>query len=175
MPEVVNGCGTWYYGKNRVHRIPMTCPNCGAYSDLESYDTTKYVVLFFVPLIPLSKWRVIEKCPTCTQHRAIKLSDWEDAKQKDSAAVTEELRKDPQNPETVQKVIGVATSYQDENLFLQVAEKLARPMTHDADVQATLGAAYAYFGRRDQAEEAYKASLAVKDDPQVSEQLALQL
>ena len=76
MPEVVNGCGTWYYGKNRVHRIPMTCPNCGAYSDLESYDTTKYVVLFFVPLIPLSKWRVVEKCPACTQHRAIKLKDW---------------------------------------------------------------------------------------------------
>jgi tetratricopeptide (TPR) repeat protein len=175
MPEVINGCGTWYYGKNRVHRIPMTCPNCGAYSDLESYDTTKYVVLFFVPLIPLSKWRVVEKCPVCTQHRAIKLKDWEEAKQKDSAAVTEELRKDPQNPETVQKVIGVATGYQDENLFLQVAEKLARPMTHHADVQATLGAAYAYFGRRDQAEQAYKASLAVKDDPQVSEQLALQL
>ena len=98
------------YGKNRVHRIPMTCPNCGAYSDLESYDTTKYFVLFFVPLVPLSRWRVIEKCPICTQHRAIKLKDWEEAKQKDSAAVTEELRRDPQNPETVQKVIGVATS-----------------------------------------------------------------
>jgi len=175
MPQVVNGCGTWYYGKNRVHRIAMTCPNCSAYADLESYDTTKYIVFLFVPLIPVSKWRVIEKCPTCTQHRAIKLSEWEKAKQADSAAVTEELRQDPTNPETVQKVIGVATSYQDENLFLQVAEKLAKPMTHDADVQAVLGSAYAYFGRRDQAEEAYKASLAVKEDPEVSEQLALQL
>ncbi|MCA9074851.1 MAG: tetratricopeptide repeat protein [Planctomycetaceae bacterium] len=175
MPYVVNGTGTWYYGKNRVHRISGTCPNCNAYAELPSYDTTKYLTVLFIPLIPLSKWRVLEECPSCGKHRALKLKQWEESKAEDSRHVTEELRQNPDSPEAIQKVMAVAAMYQDEQLFLKIADTLAKPMTYDAGVQAQLGHAYAYFSRLSDAEEAFRASLAVKHDPDVAEALALQL
>ncbi len=175
MPEVINGCGTWYYGKNRIHVISGKCQACGQLTEQRSYDTTKYFVLFFVPLLPLSKWRVLKECRHCSKHGAIKLHDWEEAKRRDSADVTRKLRENPQDPETIIEVLGVATGYQDEGLFLQVAEHLAGPMRDHARVQAALGDAYAYFSRGDQAVLAYEASLAAKDDPDVHEALAVQL
>ena len=52
MPFVVNGVGTWQYGKRNVHRLRAACGQCGAVADLESYDTTLYIVVFYVPVLP---------------------------------------------------------------------------------------------------------------------------
>ncbi len=95
MPHVINGCGTWYYGKNRIHVIPGRCGQCGQLSELTSYDTTKYFTLLFVPIVPLSKWRVLEECKICHKHRALGLKEWEAAKARDSAEVTAGLRRTP--------------------------------------------------------------------------------
>lgn len=45
MPHTLNGTGTRYYGE-REHDIGGT------------YITTKWIVLFGIPLLPLSSWRV---------------------------------------------------------------------------------------------------------------------
>src|SRR4030095_14096392 len=80
MPYVVNGIGTWHYGRSRVHELKGQCAACGNYGPLASFDTTLYFVVFFVPLIPLGKKRILEQCGACQRHRYMKLADWEKAK-----------------------------------------------------------------------------------------------
>src|SRR5688500_4342010 len=53
MPEVVNGCGTWYYGKKNLQQYQGVCRACGAVTTLSSYDTRLYVVIGFIAIIPL--------------------------------------------------------------------------------------------------------------------------
>src|SRR5262245_11491243 len=117
MPTVVNGIGTWYYGRDRVHTLRGVCEFCQAVGDLTPYDTTEYFTFVFIPVIPLGKKRILRQCPRCQKHRVVKSKDWEEAKAKDSAAVLERLRADPNDREAVLHALGLALNYQDQGLF----------------------------------------------------------
>jgi tetratricopeptide (TPR) repeat protein len=173
MPTVVNGIGTWYYGKRRLHRLKGVCGFCGGVGDLESYDTTLFFVVLFIPLLPLGKKRILEKCPSCQQHRALPLKEWEAHKAQDIDRLLARLQENPDDRDTILEALALAASYQDEPLLDKLAPALAQHRRDDAAIQAQLGAAYSYFGRRTEAEAAYRNSLAVADDPRVREMLGL--
>jgi len=164
MPTVINGIGTWYYGKRRIHTRKGTCEFCGSLAELTSYDTTLFFVVFFVPVIPLTRKRILEQCAVCQKHRVLSLEKWEEGKANDGVRVLDDLHNNPNDRDAVVRAIGFAQAYQDEPLFNQVVEPLAGEYKHDAAIQAQLGDAYAYFARWREAEEAYRASLAAQDD-----------
>ncbi len=49
-----------YYGKSNVFVTRALCSSCGAPGELTSYDTTLYVTVVYVPIIPLGRKRVID-------------------------------------------------------------------------------------------------------------------
>src|SRR5262245_59119839 len=102
MPHVINGIGTWYYGKRRVHRVKSTCQFCDNLGELESYDTTLFFVVVFVPIIPLGQKRVLEECPNCRKHRVTSLKKWEELKARDIEQLLETLRQNPDDRDTIQ-------------------------------------------------------------------------
>ncbi|HVK10092.1 MAG TPA: hypothetical protein VM597_15090, partial [Gemmataceae bacterium] len=173
MPTIINGCGTWYYGKRRIHRVKAPCSHCNGFVELESYDTTLYFVLFMVPVVPLGQKRILESCPACQRHRIIKLKDWESGKTRAFGEVLERLRANPDDRETIQKALALATVYQDEASFDKLADVLAGHRTDDAEIQAQLGAAYEYFSRWPDAEAAYRRAYAVRPDDNLRERLAV--
>src|SRR5262245_14771601 len=173
MPTLINGCGTWYCGKRRIHRVKTGCSHCGAFAELESYDTTLYFVIFMVPIVPLGQKRILESCPSCQRHKIVKLKDWEAGKAKAFNSILEKLQANADDRETIQMALGLATVYQDEMLFDKLADVLAGHRTDDAEIQAQLGAAYEYFSRWPDAEAAYRRSLAVQDSDDTRERLAV--
>lgn len=175
MPYVVNGIGTWYYGQRRVHRAAGTCESCSAFGELTSYDTTLYGVVFFVPLLPLGAKRILNECPACRRHRSLPLREWERIKESDSREVIEDLGRNPGDAAAVVRAIDLACAFQDEELFNHVVAAVAGHRTDDAVIQARLGDGYNYFARRREAEAAFRASLAVRDDPEVRCTLAVTL
>jgi hypothetical protein len=167
MPTVINGIGTWYYGKKRIHRLKKVCPFCNRVAELESFDTTLYFVVVFVPLLPLGRKRILEQCPGCQKHRVVDLKRWEAMKAQDIARLLEALRANPDDRDTILSAIALATSYQDEVLFDKLAPALAGHHLDDAAIQAQLGSAYNYFARWQEAEAAFRASLASQDNQAV--------
>src|SRR5215208_1413191 len=147
MPTIINGCGTWYCGKRKIHRVKAGCSSCGAFAELESYDTTLFFVVFMVPVIPLGQKRILQNCPVCHRHRVVSLKDWEAGKAAAFNQILDELKADPDNRETIQKALALATVYQDEVLFDKLAAALVGHRTDDAEIQAQLGSAYEYFSR----------------------------
>jgi hypothetical protein len=126
MPYVVNGIGTWYYGKDHVHRRKDVCEFCNNAGELVSYDTTHYFVIFFIPLIPLGRKRILHECPHCQKHRMLPLRKWEEAKAADITNVMEALDRDPENRDTILGALQLAMHYQDEVLFNKLADALAQ-------------------------------------------------
>src|SRR6266849_3803575 len=175
MPTTYNGIGTWYYGKRRIHRFKGTCSFCNRVGELASYDTTLYFVVFQIPLLPLGQKRVLEACPYCQKHRVVSLKQWEAAKAQGITRLLEKLEKDPDDRDTIREAIALAGSYQDGALFEKLATSLAKDRLEDAGIQSQLGAAYAYFARWQEAETAYRAALAVEDNLEIRQQLALTL
>jgi hypothetical protein len=172
MPFLINGVGTWYYGQRRMLRVKSLCEFCQALGELESYDTTLYITVLFVPLVPLGHKRILNKCPRCGKHRALALRKWEEAKAKDIAGLLEKLQTNPDDRELILAGLDVAQGYQDQILFDKLAGGLAVHRLEDAAIQARLGYAYGYFARPEEAEAAFRASLKAEDNPQIREQLA---
>ena len=173
MPTIINGCGTWYYGKRRMHRVKAPCSQCQGFVELESYDTTLYFVVFMIPIIPLGQKRILESCPACQRHKIVKLKDWEAGKARAFGDILEKLQANPDDKETIQTALGLATVYQDEAAFVKLADVLAGHRTDDAEIQAQLGAAYEYFSRWPDAEAAYRRAYAVRPDDDLRERLAV--
>ena len=174
MPQTYNGIGTWYHGKTDIHRLKGSCEFCHNVGDLSSYDTTLYFVVFFVPVIPLSHYRVLQECPYCQKHRVIKAGKWHEMKAKNTQEVLEPLEKNPKDREALLQGLGSVISFQDPVLFEKLIP-LANDLPDDADVQFQLGATYSYFSRRGEATEAYKRSLLAEDRPQTRELMATNL
>ena len=63
MPQTLNGIGTKYYGKANAVSERAVCDSCGREGIQESYDTNRYFVLVFIPLLPLGKYRILDDVP----------------------------------------------------------------------------------------------------------------
>ncbi|MFT3881568.1 MAG: zinc-ribbon domain-containing protein [Gemmatales bacterium] len=174
MPSTYNGIGTWYHGKTDIHRLKGACEFCNNVGDLTSYDTTLYFVVFFIPVIPISKYRVLQQCPRCEKHRVVKAKQWQEMKNKNTQELFERLDKNPKDRDAIIEGLGSVISYQDPELFERLIP-LAHALPEDADVQFQLGATYSYFARRSEATEAYKKSLLAEDRPQTRELMATNL
>ncbi len=172
MPYVVNGVGTWNYGKERVHRIKATCEFCHSLAELTSYDTTLYFVVVFVPLIPLRKNRILNDCPNCRKHRMMKVKDWDAAKTQSMNETLAKLAEKPDDNEVLGEALMTATYFQDEALFDRIAD-LAKSETEDAKLQHLLGETYGYFSRRSEAAEAFGHALRINPTPEVQRSAAM--
>jgi tetratricopeptide (TPR) repeat protein len=173
MPTVINGIGTWYYGKRRIHRVKTLCTQCNSMGELESYDTTLFFVVVFIPVIPLAQKRIIDQCPYCRRHRVAPLKEWEAGKARAFNEVLEKLLANPDDKETFQAALALATMYQDETAFDKLADVLGSRLANDADVQTQLGGAYEYFSRWPEAEVAYSRAMAIAPTDDLSERLAV--
>ncbi len=76
MPFSFNGVGTIYYGRENVRTRQAQCGICGESAALTSFDTGLFVILVFIPILPLGRKRVIDQCPACRRHHAMPLDEW---------------------------------------------------------------------------------------------------
>lgn len=71
MPTRINGIGTAYYGRTNVSARNGRCEFCNRDATLTSYDTREWFSVFFIPLIPMTKYRIMELCSSCRRHRRL--------------------------------------------------------------------------------------------------------
>ncbi|MGE0713449.1 MAG: hypothetical protein AB7N76_36190 [Planctomycetota bacterium] len=175
MPRTVNGVGTWYYGKVNRFTRRGTCDLCGAYTELRSYDTTLYFVLFFVPLIPLRGVRVLDECRACERHSAVKLKEWRRSKAEALAELEAALAADPGNVDAARALAAVFLQHQDEQGFLAELPRLERLLKGSAEGLELLGMGHAVFGRRAEASSFFQRALALEDTPERRQRLVASL
>lgn len=172
MPQLINGTGTWYHGKRNRFAVTDQCPQCGNLTRLVSYDTTKYFQLVYIPLVPLSKLRILNECAVCQKHQVAKLAEYEEQKAGAIAAATERLQEQPNDPASHIQAIETAAGFQDGRLFDALAGNLPESLSDDPDVLDALGAAHAFFSQHDRSVAAYERLLAQRDTPEVRHALA---
>lgn len=174
MTYTINGIGTHQYGKDRRISRHDECDQCGRVTVLQSYDTTKYIVVLFVPVIPLGKLRILDHCSDCNRWKQIKLQDWNAQKDVALRESLARLKQDHRDPDAVKQAIATATQFQDESILLKFSD-LAAGMTNDEEVQILYSAALSYFGNHSDSVPPLKHALAVNDCRETREQLAYEL
>lgn len=172
MPHVINGIGTWYTGKVNVLSRQDSCEFCNKEGTLTSYDTTLYFVVFFIPIIPLGKKRIIEECSICRRHRVMPLAEWATAKAKAFEEATALWRQTPTDPAAARKLIGTYMSFHDNAAFMQAVPEILGHLGGDAATLRVIGSTYMLLGNYLEAEQINTVLLSVEDSRQGREMMA---
>ncbi|MBN1127278.1 MAG: hypothetical protein JXA82_19915 [Sedimentisphaerales bacterium] len=172
MPQTVNGVGTHYYGKKNTQVRHGVCHSCGHEVDLMSYDTGLYVVVLFIPVIPLGKKRIVDYCPRCTKHYVVPLKKWQQQHAETLDQVDEQLRQQADDPEELKEAIGHLLFLREEKLFEQAAQIVTERHNDNVELLILTGRGYLFFNKSHEAERFFRMSLDIGDDPEIKELLA---
>lgn len=163
MPSTYNGIGTHYYGKKNIQKRTAPCHSCGHTVELVSYDTRLWFVVFFIPLIPMGRKRILDYCSACTRHYAVEVDKWETAKQLEVSGAQENFRTQP----TADNAIALHQQFVH---FHQLDEAGAFQKTmvekfpDNAKVHAYLGAALTHVGKVKEADPFFARALELRPD-----------
>lgn len=112
MPYTLNGIGTHYYGAaNRSAHVGV-CKACGKSATISSYDTREWICVLFIPIIPLTRYRILDDCSRCRRHHRISARDFSDKLQTTLAPLRVKIRHAPTDPEPQLELIRTLIGWQ---------------------------------------------------------------
>lgn len=112
MPYTLNGIGTHYYGaRNRSARVDV-CKSCNRSATLSSYDTREWFCVVFIPIIPLTKYRIIDDCSSCRKHHRMKLAAFGEQVESAVAPLREAVRRSPSDPQVHLDLVNTLISWE---------------------------------------------------------------
>src|ERR1051325_3997766 len=140
MPYTYNGIGTHYYGHKNVEKRSAACHSCGRTANLESYDTRLWFTIFFIPIVPLGRKRIIDQCPFCKRHYAVDADKWETSKQLNVSGALERYQAD-QTPEAAMEAHQQLLNFHQTGEAAELRREMAEKIRQNAKAQAYLGRA----------------------------------
>ena len=111
MPTTVNGIGTRYVWRSNVQKRTAVCEFCHRGYELTSYDTRLWFVVLYIPVIPLTKKRILDQCPGCSMHRAMPLAEWGRIKRESIQQGMQSLKDEPNDPAAAKKLHGTLMAF----------------------------------------------------------------
>lgn len=172
MPYTLNGIGSWYYGKKNEHTHQGICEFCGKSTQLNSYDTTKFFVFIFIPIIPLGEKRVIDQCSCCKRHRVVSLKEWEKHLRETIDSQHANWLQDPNNYEASAELLHSIAYFRDIDRLNSISRDIRMHCSNNAEIMNELGLVHSFLHQFDEAEAAFNASLSVNQDKNVEENVA---
>lgn len=143
--------GTAYYGKDNLHSQEGECRQCGKQGDLQYYDSIKYFTLFWIPIIPLGKKRILEACPHCKRHFESGMGKYKENKKSSLEEIYGQMRQHPNDEQIVIEYIYTLFSFSMYNEFITIADDLAKKFSTNAQVMTVLAQQCFFLGLYEQA------------------------
>ena len=163
MPITYNGVGTRYVGHRNAESRPGVCPHCRRAVHLTSYDTRLWFVVFFIPVVPLFRKRIIDQCSSCRRHYVTPLDEWEANKQLSISGAMAEFRDDP-TPEKAIAAHRQLISFHQRVQAEEFGQTMAERFPESVNVLLYLGRASDHVGRQGQAGAYFRRALALRPD-----------
>lgn len=167
--------GTKYYGKANVFKRYDHCGNCGNMGWLSSYDAAYFFTLYYIPLIPLGRKRIIDSCPVCNMHRELGLGKYKRLHKKEVSKAMADMELSPDDPEKVKPLIQSFIAYHEIDSFEKAAPLLGEKHRNNADIQSMIGAAYEHLGSMSEAEKYLKRAVVLNENHENKATLAQNL
>src|SRR4051812_37050312 len=163
MPTTVNGIGTHDYGKKNRSVRTGVCGSCHRVGALESYDTRLWFVIVFIPVIPLGRKRIIDKCPHCTRHMAASADAYEQARQLQTSGSLERFRREP-SPEAALEAHAQLLVFRAIEQAAEFRRAALERFPGHAALRAGLAAQLDQVSSYEEAAELFEAALALEPD-----------
>jgi tetratricopeptide (TPR) repeat protein len=163
MPATVNGIGTHYYGKRNVETRQGECRACGRVSHLTSYNTRLWFVVFFIPIVPLGRKRIIDECALCRRHFVAKEDEFEAAQQLNVSGAQAKFDENP-TPEAAMELHQTMLNFHQGVAAAKFRAEMVERFRDDAKIHAYLGDALRHVGGAREATTHYERAYELRPD-----------
>ena len=163
MPSTVNGIGTHYYGRRDFTSRMGTCQHCGSSGRLESYTTRLYFVIVFIPILPLKRVRIIDRCLSCGRHWIVNPEQFEMARQLAVSGALEKFRDHP-SEETALTAHAQLISFHMHEEADKFRESMLDQFPESAEIRTGLATHLEQMGRWHEATPLYERAFELKPE-----------
>ncbi|MFT3786747.1 MAG: hypothetical protein QM770_11365 [Tepidisphaeraceae bacterium] len=171
MPITVNGIGTRFVGMRNATSRPGLCQQCNRGATLTSYDTTHFIVVFFIPIIPLGMKRIVDQCSSCRRMYVVDQHKFEVGRMNDYTRA-EQLVAGNRSEQDVIDALGLVVQYRDPFRINDTIARALRARPTSPKVHLVVSDVHRFVGQYDEAVTSLRRSLDLQEDPAVREELA---
>lgn len=163
----------WRNFNRREHRQVRTgCQKCGVRGHLHSYVSTRFLTLYFIPIIPLGKQRILAECPACGEAYGISYGRWKRLKRKDLAKAVTAYETDPLSEDCADAVLELIYSTQDEVVLRRVGSQIRTAFPKNEEVLSRLASVYSYLCLDLEADEIYLEAVTASEGKETSSEVS---
>ncbi len=144
------------------------CRSCGRRGFLRSYTSSKFFTLYFVPLIPLGKQKIVADCSHCKKAYGMGWREW---KRLHATALPQAIAAYEQHPadaEAAKTALGTIINLQDRPSLERIGPPIHRAFAQDANMLTLLAGTYSYLCQDREADALYLQAVGLSDDPAIA-------
>ena len=124
-----------------------------------------------VPIFPLERKHVFDKCLLCDCHQVVTFDVWRLAQERSLQAI-EAYRQSPTDRALAEEALQSCVGYRNLPAFLDLAPEIERHLASDPELLIAVAATYDLFGQLDDAERLLRTALAAENSHETRELLA---
>ncbi len=124
--------GSRFTSREDLRRKTDTCPSCGQRQLMESFSGLKWLHLYFIPLIPLGRRRVIQQCRGCKKGYEMSVSKWEDLRDRSIAEARTLSGGDPHHLGKTLELLTAVETYGTDDAAEALVREIVSNFPHDA-------------------------------------------
>lgn len=164
MPYTLNGIGTRYVGAKNRSATVGDCQSCKKSATLSSYDTREWFCFAYIPVIPLTKFRILNDCSRCRRHQRMKASDFQQSVDQKLTPLRDAIRRSPRDPQPYIALVQTLVAWQMSSEAQREVESALTVFPDNADLLLISG--QLAVGRNDFAAALASYERARRVDPQ---------
>ena len=146
----------WGNFNRRNHSLVRgTCQSCGRQGYLRSYTSTRFITLYFIPVIPIGKHKILEECPHCKKARGMSFRQYRKLVKKELPQAIADYEASPDSKDAAAKAISASAFCQERASLRRIAPQISARFQRDEDTLLQLANAHSYLCLDDAAAAAY--------------------
>jgi len=159
----------WSHFNRREHSLVRdTCRSCGRPGYLRSYTSSKFFTLYFIPVIPLGREKIVQECPHCKQAFGMSVRKWRGLTRDTLPKAVAAYEAAPGDAEAAKHLLGVCIGTQDRATVQRLGPQIRATFARDAGVLGMLAGTYSYLCLDREADAVYLDAIALDPDGSVA-------
>ena len=167
--------GWGHFNRRNYSIIRKDCEACGQYGYHQSYESSRFFTLYFIPLIPLGGEKVVSECPHCKAAQSLSKRQWKKLRNKDLPAVIEAYEADTSNREAAKSALVLAAQAHSKDSLRRLAPQIRSNFPNDAEIITLVATVFSYLCMDAEANEAYLVALEVDPSKEITQQSDLHM
>lgn len=151
--------GWGFFNRRNYSLIRKGCEACGYYGYHQSYESSRFATLYFIPVIPLGSQKITSECPNCKHSEGLSKGKWKRAQNKEVPALVRAYEAEPKNREAGEAALATAAHAHCRDAVRQLVPILRVNFPKDAEMEGLIASVYSFLCMDDEADEAFLAAL----------------